>query len=184
MAYKGDINPVSGVKFRFKRQYAKKVIYVFLDDFYSAFFPCPHLGRDVVENFESLLACPFGDAQIEAGVIHKDDGMGLCLKNRPFRFLKEFKDPMEIFGDGYETHVLRIADMSNELALLCCHPIATNAHEMDWLVTQLPKRFDEITAMKVTGGFARNAKQKFGHKAMQNYNLIPLSFDREAGIPL
>src|SRR5262245_14929111 len=44
-----------------------------LHHFYPVLLPRPDLGTDVVDHFQSLLLRPLGDAEIEAGIIDKDE---------------------------------------------------------------------------------------------------------------
>src|ERR1700760_2608452 len=93
MTYIFDLKIPFMIECFFEREDNEHFVDVLADLADAVLFPGPHLGRNVVDDPESLGTGPFGDAHIKAWVVDEDKRIGLEGKD-------VFLTQIEVTKDG------------------------------------------------------------------------------------
>src|SRR5690606_4161174 len=79
VTYKMCLNAMTFIKVFFKWQDDKHLVYKLLYFGYAAFFPCPELWGNVIDDFQSGGFGKFCNPKIEPGIIYKDQFVRFIL---------------------------------------------------------------------------------------------------------
>ncbi len=100
-----------------ERENSKNLIYIFSQSFHPAALPCPYFWGDVVEGLELVFVCPFGHAEVEAGVVYEYYTVGLPLRDVALAEAEKTLDFAKIFYHIDITHNSHISVVRDWLAL-------------------------------------------------------------------
>ena len=139
----------------FKRQDAQHLLYITLEILDAPLFPCPYLGRNIIEcmwergSVSLAVGCQErADIQVEAGIIDGYDGIGLPPHDVTLAEREVPEDGAEVCDDGQEAHECRVAIVAHHLAALCLHLVTAEETELRLRVEDT-QRTHETRGMKV-----------------------------------
>src|SRR5690606_22885671 len=69
------------IKFLFKRKNYIHLVHITLNVFDATFLPGPDLWRNIVMRFIAFLPRPFHNSKIEAGIVYKNNNIGIVSFN-------------------------------------------------------------------------------------------------------
>ena len=162
-----------------ERQDGEELVHVALDVLDAILLPRPYLGGDVVVDGDARAGMDvFRDAEVEAGVVHQNQGVGLPLHNVALAEGHVGKDGAQVEQDGNEAHVGQVAIMLHRrVAAHGSHQVAPKEAELRLRVFATQGRH-QVRRMEVARGFAYNQvifhKMKNEERRMKNEAQLPL----------
>ena len=161
MADISNLHAVAGVEVFFEGEDDEYAVCYAADFFDAFFFPGPDLGGDVVKDFQALFFGPVGDAQVEAGEVYEDEGIGPAAADFRFGEAEVSGDAAQVFGDFPKAHEGHLAVVEQQLASCGLHAVASEEEEFGLCIPCF-QGLHEPGGVHVARGFAGDEEVAHG----------------------
>ena len=96
---------------------------------------------------------PFRDFQIETGIIHQYDTMGLPRFDGAFAVAEGAKDRPKVEHHLHKAHISQVAVVAQQLHTLGLHEVAAETAKLGFGIVR-SERTNEMGGVQIAGGFA------------------------------
>ena len=137
-------------------QDGEEFVDIALDVLDAVFLPRPDLRGDIViDGYLRLGLHELGDIQVEAGVVDKDDAVGLPVEDVQLTHFHITEDGGQMEQHGDEAHIGQFAIVAHPSAADRHHQVTAEEAEVG-LTVYIFQRLHQMGGVQVAGGFASN----------------------------
>ena len=140
----------------FKRKDGKKLVHIAFDILDTILLPCPYLGRYIViYRYGTMRMHEFRHRQVETGIIHQNQHIGVPFQHVPFACLHIMQYRTQMEQHGNKPHIGQFFIMPNQSPALRLHQVSPQKSEIRFGIPGF-QFFHQMRRMQIPTGLTDN----------------------------